>query len=69
MLITQRQRVLLSDANNFLCEAVKQLDAGIETDIVASTLRGFISSIKDVIGEIPNKEIVQNIFSNFCVGK
>ena len=69
MLITQRQRALLTESNLFLGEAVKQLDSGVETDIVASTLRGFVCSIKDVVGEIPNKEIVQNIFSNFCVGK
>ena len=50
-------------------EAIEQLDADIETDIVASTLYGFVVAIKDVVGEIHNKEIVQNIFSNFCVGK
>jgi len=28
-----------------------------------------VVSIKDVVGEIPNKEVLQNIFSTFCVGK
>jgi tRNA modification GTPase len=68
-MITQRQRGLLEEASLCLNEAIEQLDAGIETDIVASTLNGFVVAIKDVVGEIPNKEIVQNIFSNFCVGK
>ena len=69
MLITHRQRQHLSIANRCLDDAIAQLDGQVETDIIASTLRGFVLSIKDVVGEIPNKEVVQNIFSNFCVGK
>ena len=69
VLITRRQRTLLSDASLCLDEAMDQLSAGVETDIIASTLQGFVVSIKDVVGEIPNKEVVQNIFNTFCVGK
>ena len=69
VLITQRQRKLLSDADLCLMEAIVQLDAGVETDVIASTLQGFVVSIKDVVGEIPNKDVLQNIFSTFCVGK
>jgi len=69
VLITQRQRKLLADAGLCLEEAIVQLDAGVETDVIASTLQGFVVSIKDVVGEIPNKDVLQNIFSTFCVGK
>ncbi len=69
VLITQRQRKLLADAALCLEEAIVQLDAGVETDIIASTLQGFVVTIKDVVGEIPNKGVLQNIFSTFCVGK
>ena len=68
-MITQRQRGLLEESALCLNEAIDQLTEGIETDIVASTLNGFVATIKDVVGEIPNKAIIQNIFSNFCVGK
>jgi tRNA modification GTPase len=68
-MITQRQRGLLEESALCLNEAIDQLTEGIETDIVASTLNGFVAAIKDVVGEIPNKAIIQNIFSNFCVGK
>ena len=50
-------------------ESVSQLDDGVETDIIASTLWGFVVSIRDVIGEVPNKDVLKNIFSSFCVGK
>ena len=69
VLITQRQRKLLSDAGLCLEEAIIQLEAGVDTDVIASTLQGFVVSIKDVVGEIPNKDVLQNIFSTFCVGK
>ena len=69
VLITQRQRKLLADADLCLDEVIIQLDSSVETDILASTLQGFVVIIKDVVGEIPNKDVLQNIFSTFCVGK
>ena len=68
-MISQRQRGLLENSLLCLDEAIVQLDSGIETDIIASTLNGFVVGIKDIVGEIPNKDVVQNIFNNFCVGK
>ena len=69
MMISQRQRSLLRDAFFCLEGAAEQLNAGFETDIIASTLNGFVDVIKDVVGEIPNRDVIQNIFNNFCVGK
>ena len=68
-MVSRRQRGLLGDALLCLDEAVIQLSAGFETDIIASTLNGFVIVIRDLVGEIPNKDIMQNIFNNFCVGK
>ena len=69
VLITERQRKLLTEASLSLKESIIQLDDGVETDIIASTLQGFVASIKDVVGEIPNQDVLKNIFSTFCVGK
>ena len=69
VMISRRQRGLLEGSLLCLDETIKQLDSGVETDIIASTLNGFVVAIKDIIGEIPNKEVIQNIFNNFCVGK
>ena len=68
-MISRRQRALLGEALLCLDDAVVQLNAGVEADIIASTLNGFVVAIKDIVGEIPNKDIIQNIFNNFCVGK
>ena len=69
VLVTKRQRQLLENSMFFINESINQLDAGVETDIIASTLRSFVISISDVVGEIPNKDVMKNIFNSFCVGK
>ncbi len=69
MLITLRQRNLIGASLVSIDELLGQIDAGIESDILASSLRGFVIILKDVFGEIPNEDVLNNIFSNFCVGK
>jgi tRNA U34 5-carboxymethylaminomethyl modifying GTPase MnmE/TrmE len=69
VLITERQRGLLERSLTHLDASIGQIKSGDGMDIVASTLRGFILSIKEIVGEIQNKEIIENIFNNFCVGK
>jgi len=69
VLITDRQRGLLEQSSTHLDAAIEQLESDVGMDIVASTLRGFIISIKEIVGEFQNKEIIENIFNNFCVGK
>ena len=69
VLVTKRQRQLLEESMLLINDSINQLDSGVETDIIASTLRSFIMSIRDVVGEIPRKDVMQNIFNSFCVGK
>jgi tRNA U34 5-carboxymethylaminomethyl modifying GTPase MnmE/TrmE len=66
---TRRQRTLLGDAHGVLSEALKQTSENIGTDIVASTLRQFIVCVQDIVGEIPNENIMETVFSEFCIGK
>ena len=69
MLITLRQRNLIEGSLASIDDLIEQIDAGVESDVLASGLRGFVIILKDVFGEIPNEDILNNIFSNFCVGK
>ena len=64
-----RQGTLLKEALGFVNKAIKLSDHNVSTDILASTLASFIASLEEIVGEIPNKEIVNEIFTNFCVGK
>ena len=69
MLITERQRKLLKKATTYLITSKKLLISGASIDIVASTLHDFSLSIQELIGEIPNQDVYNNIFSSFCIGK
>ena len=69
ILVAKRQRDLLMTALSSVAVVIKQIDAGIDTDILASGLHGFVAILKEVVGEIPNRDVLNNIFSNFCVGK
>ena len=68
-LITNRQRGLLRDSLDCLNLAHKQLKSNVGMDVVASTVRGFSLALMEIIGEIPDKDIIENIFKNFCIGK
>ena len=67
--ITRRQRSLLESSLSSINDIIKQIDANIEADLLASGMRGFVSLLKDVVGEVHNEDVLNNIFSNYCVGK
>ena len=67
VLVTKRQRQLLENSMFFINESINQLDAGVETDIIASTLRSFVISISDVVGEIPNKDVLKIFLTVFVL--
>ena len=35
----------------------------------ASLLRGSLDEMREVVGDVYNEEILNNVFSDFCVGK
>ena len=50
--------------------AVKSvLQSGSPTDLVAEELRAALSTIGTITGEITTPDILNNIFSRFCIGK
>ena len=67
--ITHRQRALLESSLSAIDVLIKQIDSGLETDLLASGLRGFVAILRDVVGGVHNEDVLNNIFSNFCVGK
>lgn len=62
------------------CECLRQAEAGVErilhlidvnpaVELIAFELRGVRDSLASIIGEISSEDILQNIFSKFCIGK
>ncbi|MDW8058355.1 MAG: tRNA uridine-5-carboxymethylaminomethyl(34) synthesis GTPase MnmE, partial [Bacteroidia bacterium] len=49
--------------------ALKLLEAGGGTELLAEELRTAQAAIGEIIGEITPDEILGHIFSHFCIGK
>ncbi len=49
---------------------INDMESGLSTELVAFDLRETIEHISDIIGgEITSEEVLENIFSRFCIGK
>ena len=57
------------DAQQMSDKALLLASNNIETDILASILHGLNDTLGEVIGNVSNTDLVNNIFSEFCVGK
>jgi tRNA modification GTPase len=66
---TDRQKTLVDQAANALTEALCLADQGEALDLIAPLLREAVNSLGEITGEVSTADILQTIFSKFCVGK
>ncbi len=59
----------LKEANGFINSALKSVDNKMSNEFVISDLRIAIGKLESIIGVVTDEEILNNIFSNFCIGK
>lgn len=66
---SSRQHNLLQEANDSLIKALElnQIDMGL--DIIALELNCAITALGSLTGEITSDDVLEKIFSGFCVGK
>ncbi len=65
----ERQKALLDQAVAALDDAMCDLDAGAALDALALDLRDAADALGEISGEISAPEVLEAIFSRFCVGK
>jgi len=69
-LITQaRHEFLLNQAINHLSKAVSDITAGMPEDIIAIDLKAAYTALGEILGESVGEDVLDRIFSEFCVGK
>ncbi len=69
-LVSSRQKNLLIRAKTLLEEIINIVrEGGGGLDIVSSLMRDLSNILGELTGEITNNDILENIFSTFCVGK
>jgi tRNA modification GTPase len=69
VVFTIRQRVVLSRALDILEQTSDSLNEGIGYELVAIDLRKALDTIGEITGEVLTDDILDRIFSEFCIGK
>lgn len=68
-LINARQAQLLRNASESLCSARAGVEAGLTADLLAVDIRTAIRLLGDIAGESWNPDVLESVFSRFCIGK
>lgn len=66
---SNRQLSALQQAGDRLKAVQAELDQGQAMDIVSGEIRLAVNTLAEIIGETTHDEVIQKIFSEFCVGK
>ena len=52
-----------------MLNAINALNMGIELDMVTIDLQDAYTSLKEILGEVSREDLLDTLFSNFCLGK
>ena len=69
ILVNERQYNLLKMINEDLINAKKSIENSYQNEFIALDIRNAIKKIGELTGEVYNEDILNSIFSNFCIGK
>lgn len=64
-----RQKSALADALESMKKVVKSIDAGMPEDFYSIDLMDAYESLGNITGEAIGEDLVNEIFSKFCMGK
>lgn len=69
MITNQRHKCQIEKAIKNLNSALESLEKNMPIDIVAISLKDVLSDLGEITGEEASEEIINEIFSRFCLGK
>ena len=69
VLTNLRHRAALAASNSALSDAASSLQGGHAPELVAVNLQEAKERLEDIIGKMTNDNILERIFSNYCIGK
>jgi tRNA modification GTPase len=64
-----RHKQALESASAHLAETYRTLTAGLPADFASIDLRGALDALGKITGETATEDIIEEIFSRFCIGK
>jgi tRNA modification GTPase len=69
MVNNSRHKNALERAEQNLSQALSGIEAGIPDDFITIDLTGALNALGEITGETVQEELLETIFSSFCVGK
>jgi tRNA modification GTPase len=66
---TERQKALIDLACEQVGQALSLADAGEPLDLIAPALREGVNALGELTGEVSTADLLEVMFSRFCVGK
>lgn len=69
LLATERQFHAMAKARESMAHALDEIRAGQSLEVIAIFLRESLSHLGELAGETSTDDILDNIFSHFCIGK
>lgn len=69
VLINQRHYLLLKRASGELRKARQSLVENLGNELVSDDLRRAVKTLGEIVGDTFSEEVLNNIFSKFCIGK
>lgn len=69
MVTSSRHRDALHKSREHISSALEALDQGVTGDFLSIDLRAALQALGTITGEITNEDILDSIFSRFCIGK
>jgi tRNA modification GTPase len=64
-----RHRAALVEASQYFRSALNNTEQGLPLELIALDLNSGLEALGEIIGETANEEIIDKIFSEFCLGK
>lgn len=64
-----RHRLALEQASQACCRVAEALGSGLFVDLVAVELQAALGYLEEIVGLTTPDEVLDTIFSNFCIGK
>ena len=69
VITNERHKKQIQSAINNLNKAKESLNLNMPIDIVAISLKNVLENLGEITGEEASEEIINEIFSRFCLGK
>jgi tRNA modification GTPase len=69
VLASVRQRDLVERARAAADQTLAALDGGVSPEYAATHVDSALAALADLFGETTSEDVLQRIFSTFCIGK